>query len=164
LQGWIYKEEMKKNWIPIVKSLSMKDVIESLPKEYQQKYSTTIPSPLRYDFNKTKSIIKYFDKHAGTSHQKIVGSMTKSSIYLSRKARRVTKPLQPRKHLEEIDYVVNVARKRWNDGLPIELERLAIMLVSTSKHLNTNRDFINSYCSNDHAGAITISCLSNMIK
>jgi len=76
--------------------------------------------------------------------KKIVGSMTKSSIYLSRKARRVTKPLQPRKHLEEIDYVVNVARKRWNDGLPIELERLAIMLVSTSKHLNTNRDLINS--------------------
>ena len=43
-----------------------------------------------------------------------------------------------------------MARKRWNDGLPIELETLALMLVTTSKHMNTKTNFINSYCNNDH--------------
>jgi len=116
----------------------MNDVLDSLPDEHKKKYSTTEPSKLRYDFNKTKPIVNYFSKHAGKSHQKLVGNMTKSSIYLSRKAKRVSKLLQPRKHVKEIDYVVNVGRKRWNDGLPIELETLALMLVTTSKHMNTN--------------------------
>ena len=150
MQGWVYKEEMKKVWLPIVKSLSLEDVIESLPEEYKHKYSTTTLSPLNFDFSQTQSIIKYFDRNLGSSHQKLVGSINNSSIYVSRKAKRVTKKLEPRKHHVEIDYVINVARKRWNDGLPIELERLVLMLVSYSKQLNTNREFINSYCRNDH--------------
>ena len=87
MHGWVYQEEMKKIWLPNVKSLSINDVIESLPKEYQDQYSKTTLSPLRFDFSQTQSIIKHFDKFVGTRHQKFVGSMNTSSIYLSRKAR-----------------------------------------------------------------------------
>ena len=141
---------MKSIWLPIVRSLTLEDVLESLPEDYKHKYSTATLSPLIFDFSQTQSIVKYFDRFLGSSHQKLVGSMNSSSIYVSRKAKRVTKVLQPRKHRVEIDYVVNIARTRWNDGLPIELDRLALMLVSYSKQLNTNREFLNSYCNNDH--------------
>ena len=46
-------------------------------------------------------------------------------------------------------YIVNVATKRWEEGLPIELETLALKVVNSSKRSNTNSDFIKSYCNND---------------
>ena len=44
---------------------------------------------------------------------------------------------------------MNVATKRWEEGLPIELETLALKVVNSSKRSNTNSDFIKSYCNND---------------
>ncbi len=44
---------------------------------------------------------------------------------------------------------MNVAKKRWKEGLPIELETLALKVVNNSKRSNTNSDFIKSYCNND---------------
>lgn len=142
---------MREIWEPIVKSLTIDDVMKAIPSDYKRMYNKRKPSLLNFNFKKTESIVKYFDRERGMSHQKLSRSKTTSSVYLSRKAKRLSKsPLyQPRKHFEELQFIVNVAQKRWEEGLPIEMETLALKVVNNSKRLNMNSDFVKSYCNND---------------